>query len=199
MSHTGLIPPLTHMGTPTFNELKLVKDRMPNPPPRGGREQTLGPNRSMIETRARVVALGTGKVWVEASSQQGCAACHAQSSCGVSGLGKFFSRSKPPVPLACDLTVRPGEELVLNMTDADLLRAGLLAYLLPAVLSVLGAIAATLSGMGDGAAVAAMAVGFASGLTIARHFARAPRIQVSRSPFHAAPIPIIPFKETPHD
>jgi sigma-E factor negative regulatory protein RseC len=153
----------------------------------------------MIETRARVVSTGTGKVWVEASSQQGCAACHSQSSCGVSGLGKFFSRNKPSVPLACDLAVQPGEELVLNMTEADLLRAGLLAYLLPTVLSVLGAVATTFLGLGDVAAVAATVAGFAAGLAIARHFARAPLIQVSRSPFHAAPYPIVPFKEIPHD
>jgi sigma-E factor negative regulatory protein RseC len=78
----------------------------------------------MIKTRARVLSVSGGKVWIEAASQQGCAACHSQSSCGVSGLGKFFSRNKPPVALACDLSVRPGEELVLDMSEADLLRAG---------------------------------------------------------------------------
>jgi sigma-E factor negative regulatory protein RseC len=159
---------------------------MPNPPPPGGstlegiKERTLGPNRSTIETRARVVSLGHGKVWVEASSQQGCAACHSQSTCGVSGLGKFFNRNKPPVALACDLAVQPGDSLVLNLAGSDLLRAGLLAYLLPALLSVAGAIAATLAGLGDAAAAVAMAAGFAAGLGIARAFSRAPRFHISR-------------------
>lgn len=146
----------------------------------------------MIETRARVVSLGTGKVWVEASSQQGCAACHAQSSCSVSGLGKFFGRNKPPVPLACDLTLEPGDKLVLGLAETDLLRAGLLAYLLPTLLSVLGAVAATLAGHGDGAAVAAMLTGFAAGLAIARAFAHTPHIRISRSPHSHQPL-----KETP--
>ena len=186
MSHLGRTPPLPPKGTPTFYELKLVKDRMPNPPPPGGREQTLsfharqGENRFTIETRARVVSLAPGKVWVEASSQQGCAACQSQSTCGASGLGKFFNRNKPPVALACDLAVQPGDSLVLNLAESDLLRAGLLAYLLPALLSVLGALAATHFELGDAAAAAAMAAGFAAGLGIARVFARAPHFHISR-------------------
>ena len=136
----------------------------------------------MIETRARVVSISGGKAWVEAASQQGCAACHSQSSCSVSGLGKFFSRDKPPVAVACDLALEPGDSLVLSVTESDLLRAGLLAYLLPTVLSVLGAIAATLSGLGDAAAVVAMLAGFAAGLLIARLSSRAPRFHLSRTP-----------------
>ncbi len=154
----------------------------------------------MIETHARVLSVSGGKVWVEAASQQGCAACHSKSSCSVSGLGKYFSRNKPPVALACDLPVRPGEELVLNMTEADLLRAGLLGYVLPTVLAVAGAVAASLFKLGDAAAVASMAAGFVAGLAIARGFSRAPRIAISRSPaLQAAYFPIIPIKETPHD
>jgi len=148
----------------------------------------------MIETRARVVSVGNGKAWVEASSQQGCAACQSQSSCSVSGLGKFFGRNKPPVAVACDLAIQPGDSLVLSLAESDLLRAGILAYLLPTVLSVLGAITTSLFGLGDAAAVAAMLAGFAAGLTIARAFSRTPRIQISRTPLSDQPI-----QGEPHD
>jgi sigma-E factor negative regulatory protein RseC len=151
-----------------------------------------GTRRFTIETRARVVSVDSGKVWVEASSQQGCAACHAQNSCGVSGLGKFLGRNKPPVALSCDLAVQPGDSLVLNLAESDLLRAGLLAYLLPALLSVAGAVAATLAGFGDAAAAAAMAAGFAGGLVIAKMFSRAPRFHISRHNAH-------PTQGDPHD
>jgi len=134
----------------------------------------------MIETRARVVSIAPGKVWIEASSQQGCAACQSQARCGVSGLGKFLGRNKPPVALSCDLAVQPGDSLVLNIAESVLLRAGLLAYLLPALLSVLGALAATPFDLGDAAAATATVAGFAAGLGIARVFARAPRFHISR-------------------
>jgi sigma-E factor negative regulatory protein RseC len=141
----------------------------------------------LIETSARVVFTAPGKVWVEGGSQQGCAACQSQSTCGVSGLGKFFNRNKPPVALACDLAVQPGDSLVLNLAESDLLRAGLLAYLLPALLSVAGAIAATLAGLGDAAAALAMLAAFAAGLVVARVFARAPRFHISRPTIHPTP------------
>jgi sigma-E factor negative regulatory protein RseC len=158
----------------------------------------------MIETRARVVSISNGKAWVEASSQQGCAACQSQSSCGVSGLGKYFGRNKPPVAVACELAVQPGDSLVLSLAESDLLRAGILAYLLPTVLSVLGAITTSLFGLGDAAAVAAMLAGFAAGLAIARVFAHAPHIQISRTPLSTAPNSAVPdsfqpLQGDPHD
>jgi sigma-E factor negative regulatory protein RseC len=146
----------------------------------------------LIETRTRVVSTAPGKVWVEATSQQGCAACQSQGTCGVSGLGKFLGRNRAPVALACDLAVQAGDGLVLNLAESDLLRAGLLAYLLPTLLSVAGAVAATLAGLGDAAAAAAMAAGFAGGLVIARMFSRAPRFHISHASDH-------PLKETQHD
>jgi len=148
----------------------------------------------LIKTRARVVSISNGQAWVEASSQQGCAACHVQSSCGVSGLGKFFGRNKPPVAVACDLAVQPGDSLVLSLAESDLLRAGLLAYVLPTVLSVLGAITSSLFGLGDAAAVAAMLAGFATGMAIARVFTRAPRIHISRPTLTDQPL-----QGDPHD
>jgi sigma-E factor negative regulatory protein RseC len=135
----------------------------------------------MIETRTRVISIASGKVWVEASTEQGCSACHSQSTCGLSGLGKYLNRGRAPVPVSCELPVQPGDNLVLNMAESDLLRAGLLAYLLPTVLSVLGAIVATLLGLGDGAAAGSMLAGFAAGLTIARLLSRAPRFHISRT------------------
>ncbi len=138
----------------------------------------------MIANRTRVISIASGKsgkVWVEASTEQGCAACHAQSSCGLSGLGKYLNRGRAPVLLSCDLAVQPGDGLMLNLAESDLLRAGVLAYLLPTVLSLLSAVAATLSGFGDAAAAASMLAGFAAGLAIPRLASRAPRFDISRS------------------
>ena len=148
----------------------------------------------MIETRTRVISIAAGKVWVEASTEQGCAACHSQSTCGLSGLGKFLSRGRAPVSVSCDLPLEPGDALVLNVAEADLLRAGLLAYLLPTVLSVLGAIVATVFGLGDAMAAASMLAGFAAGLAVARAFSRAPRFQFSRTALSDQPL-----QGDPHD
>lgn len=135
----------------------------------------------MIETRVRVVASAGGVSFVEAAEANGCGACGHQDGCGISGLGRFLSRRRPPVALACG-AVRPGQELTVAVDEADLLRVGLWAYLLPAALAVAGAVAG--AGLGDAAAVAAAALGLAGGLAIARLFAGTPRISITPGVLH---------------
>lgn len=122
----------------------------------------------MIETSARVISNSKGIVLVEPSMQSGCGGCKSRSSCGVSGLAKYFSSNRAAIEVRCDANVRVGDELQLRMSESDLLKAGLLAYLLPSVLALTGAgIAATL-GFGDAGAVLGALIGFAVGILAAR-------------------------------
>ncbi len=122
----------------------------------------------MIETTARVVSADNGTVMVEASAQSGCGGCGSRSVCGVSGLGKYFSGNRKAIEVKCDSNVRAGDELQLSMDEGDMLKAGLLAYLLPSVLALVGAVVATAYGMGDVGAVLGAATGVAVGLLIGR-------------------------------
>jgi positive regulator of sigma E activity len=54
------------------------------------------------------------------------------------------------------------------MSEGDLLKAGLLVYLLPAVLALVGAGVASSMGFGDAGAVLGMLIGFAAGFLFAR-------------------------------
>lgn len=129
----------------------------------------------MIETRVHIVAMDYGIAWVEPSEQSGCGGCQAKSSCGVSGLGKYFSRRQQPMPVMCKSSAKAGDELLVAVDETELLKAGLLVYLLPIVLAVLGA--SLMSGLGDAAAAAGMALGIVAGLLVARFAGRAPRMQ----------------------
>lgn len=130
----------------------------------------------MIETRVRVLSAEPGKAWVEATEHNGCGACASKDSCGISGLGKFFSRRRAPIPVACG-SAQAGQELTVGIAEAGLLKAAVWAYILPALLAVLGA--ALMSPKGDAAAVLGMLGGLAGGLVIARLFARRPDIFVT--------------------
>ncbi|MBI5936584.1 MAG: SoxR reducing system RseC family protein [Betaproteobacteria bacterium] len=129
----------------------------------------------MIETRVRIVAMDYGIAWVEPSEQSGCGACQAKSACGVSGLGKYFSRRQQTVPVMCKTAAKVGDELLVAVDEAELIKAGVLVYLLPMILAVLGA--SLMAGLGDAAAVAGMALGIVVGLVIARRVGRTPRMQ----------------------
>lgn len=131
----------------------------------------------MIETRVRVVSTGAGLAWVEATEVGGCSTCQSKASCGVSGLGRFFSNRRRPVAVACSADARPGQELTLAVEEGDLLRAGLLAYLLPALLAVLGASLGDHFWRGDAAGVLGALVGVVLGLVIARLSSRTPGLR----------------------
>jgi len=135
----------------------------------------------MIETRVRVVSVADGMAWVAASEQSGCSACQSQSSCGISGLGKFLSRRRPDLPLQ-QTGAQLGDELLVCVDESELLRAGLFAYLLPALLAVICAAVADASGADDLAAAVSALIGFIAGLAAARFLAPTPHIQ-------ARPIP----------
>lgn len=131
----------------------------------------------MIETRVRVISANPGARFVEMTEHNGCGACGVKDSCGISGLGKFFSRNRQPVELkGCD--GQAGDELLVSIEERDLLMAGLWAYILPAVLAIAAAATVSAYGQGDAMSVLAALGGMAAGLLTARLFARAPRMQV---------------------
>ncbi len=130
----------------------------------------------MISTSARVISVTNGSAQIEPDQQSACNSCQSRSACGVSGLGKYFSANRKTIDVACDANVRAGDELQLSMSEGDLIRAGLLAYLLPVVLALTGSGIAALFGSGDAGAALGALMGFAAGLLILRLSNWVPRL-----------------------
>ena len=130
----------------------------------------------MIETTARVVSTHNGTARIDPTTTSGCGACKSKNSCGVSGLGKYFSNNRQAIEMPCDEDIREGDELSVSMSEGDLLKAGLLVYLLPAVLALVGAGVATSTGFGDAGAVLGMMVGVVAGILLARISGWAPNV-----------------------
>ncbi len=134
----------------------------------------------MIETSARVVSSDKGTILIQPNNQSGCGGCGSRSVCGVSGLGKYFSGNRKVIAVRCDAEVRPGDELQLTMREEDMLKASLLAYLLPSVLAMAGAGIASAYGGSDVLAVLGAAAGVMVGLLIGRITGWVPRMQAKR-------------------
>lgn len=81
---------------------------------------------------------------------------------------------------------KPGDELLLCVEEAELLRASLFAYLVPALLAVIAAALADASGASDLLAAVAALIGFILGLAAARLLAVMPTIE-SRNIFSPTP------------
>ena len=130
----------------------------------------------MISTPVRVISVANGTAQVESTAQTGCGACQSRESCGVSGLGKYFSGTRKAIEVQCGVNVQAGDELQLSLSENDLLKAGLLAYLLPSVLALMGAGIASALGLGDVGAALGAANGMAAGFLLGRWTGWAPRM-----------------------
>ena len=135
----------------------------------------------MIETSARVVSAESGVVRIEPATESGCGGCKSRSSCGVSGLGKYFSSTRSAIEIRCDVPVVIGDELQLSMSEGDLFKAGLLAYLLPSVLALVGAGIVTTLGGGDVGAVLGAVAGFCIAFLLARWTGWAPTLSAHKT------------------
>lgn len=143
----------------------------------------------MIATSARVITIANGTAQVEPTAQSGCGGCKTSSSCAVSSLGKYFSNNRKAISVSCDASIRAGDELHMTMSETDFLKAGVLAYLLPSLFTIVGAgLAATLEYKDAGAVVGA-ALGFASGLLLVRLINWKPRMTVSQVMFNEGDTP----------
>jgi sigma-E factor negative regulatory protein RseC len=120
----------------------------------------------MISAPVRVISSADGIAQVMPTEKSGCGVCASSSSCGVSGLGKYFSHNRKTIAVQCNANVMAGDELQLSMDEGDLLKAGLLAYLLPSLLTLVGAAAAAAFGLGDIGAVLGAANGMAVGFLL---------------------------------
>jgi sigma-E factor negative regulatory protein RseC len=96
----------------------------------------------------------------------------------VSGLGKYFSNNRKAIAVSCDANVRAGDELQLSMSEGDMLKAGLLAYLLPSVLALVGASLAAAIGLGDAGAVLGAGIGIGMGFLLGRLSGWVPHLSV---------------------
>jgi sigma-E factor negative regulatory protein RseC len=128
----------------------------------------------MLETPAVVVKTEARAALVEADFGGGCGSglC-AKGGCGTAVLAQLFSRT-PRSPMRADnpIEARPGERVIVGVEEGMLLRATLIAYLLPLILFVGGALVPHGFQAGDGAAALGALLGLILGWGAARVLSR---------------------------
>lgn len=115
--------------------------------------------RSVSGGRA-VIAVRTG----------GCSGCGHRAGCGLGGLAGQGGGAD--ITVAVDGSVHPGAQVILSLQPGPMVKAALLAYLLPAFTLVLGAAAGTGWGSSDGAVALGALIGLATGFLATRFATR---------------------------
>ncbi|MEW8013646.1 MAG: SoxR reducing system RseC family protein [Candidatus Sedimenticola endophacoides] len=84
----------------------------------------------MLEESGTVIEANEDRVVVETLSRSACSQC-SSGSCGTSAIAKLFDFKANRVSLPNTLGASKGQQVVIGIPDALLVRASLLAYLLP--------------------------------------------------------------------
>lgn len=158
----------------------------------------------MIEQTGRVLAVRApadarpARLQVELPRRGACGGCAQSAGCGTAALAGLFGQRPPQVELALETAVtdalapaaspvaarswHPGERIRLGIEPRALLAAAVLAYLLPLVLMLLGALLGEAWGShlpegpdwrSQGASVLLASLGLAAGLGVGRWLIRA--------------------------
>lgn len=119
----------------------------------------------MLEEQALVVEVMPGAVLVETCRQSACQSCSAKSSCGHSLLAKLSSGKRQQLTVATEMTLHPGDQVVLGLGEGAFLRGSALLYLVPLLVMLLAALVGEVIGGQDSAlsfilAAAGLSAGF---------------------------------------
>lgn len=116
-----------------------------------------------MESHGRIIALHEGRASVELPVAAACGGCGAKSTCG-SGQVRLIDIPAPD-------HARLGDAITLTMATGNLNKGALVAYLLPAITTLTGAV--VLASGGDNLAVIGAALGLATGMAAVRLINRA--------------------------
>lgn len=125
----------------------------------------------MITETGRVIAASGDCVWVQTIRQSACNSCSARQGCGQRVLAGATGGRANQVLVQNHLGAEVGDEVTLAIAESALLGASVLAYAIPLLLFVLGAIAGALimPGMDAGAFVGSL-LGLGAGFVVSRRF-----------------------------
>lgn len=126
----------------------------------------------MEQATGHVIALETGstslRAEVEVSAAVACARCASGRGCGAGLLGASEKNRRVHALIAAGVDVHEGDEVRIELSSLQLLRASWLVYGLPLVAAVIATGVAYLVGLDDFYAVVVAVVGMAAGLVVAR-------------------------------
>src|SRR4030042_5073279 len=112
----------------------------------------------MLEQTAEVIKTAADGIWVQAVEPSGCGTCGGQG-CASRRIAEMFQRKPRHFLVDCDLSLAPGDRIVVGIARGSVLRSALWAYGLPLALMLAGAFLAQAVVPGGGPALVGMLLG----------------------------------------
>jgi sigma-E factor negative regulatory protein RseC len=123
----------------------------------------------VIEETGNVIAKSGNDIWVQVIRKSTCAGCSARHGCGQGALARLSDGRANQVLVRNEGGARTGDQVVIGIDEALLLRASLLVYGLPLTALLLGALAGNaLWPTSDAPAIVGAVAGLLSGFAVVR-------------------------------
>lgn len=130
---------------------------------------------AMIEESGQVVAVDGDFIWVQTQPRSSCSSCHVGSDCGTSVLARWFGQRTNRIRVPNTLGLQKGQGAVIGIHESALLKASLIAYLMPMLAMVVTAMVAAQGGASDGVVALSSLVGLVIGLLFLQRLGRSPQ------------------------
>ena len=121
----------------------------------------------MLEQTAEVIKTAADGIWVQAVEPSGCGTCGGQG-CSTRRIAELFQRKPRHFLVDCDLSLSPGDRVVVGIARGSVLNSALRVYGLPLALMLAGALLSQAVQPGDGSALAGLLLGGLVGWLAAR-------------------------------
>jgi sigma-E factor negative regulatory protein RseC len=129
----------------------------------------------MIEERARVVELMSGRVIIEAARTSACAQCQAASSCGQKSLSEWAASKMTHIEVdnPDNLPVHIGDDVIVGIDEGGFVKASALIYMLPLLMMITIGVAAHLNALAEPVVILSSFLGLGVGFLMVRFFGKA--------------------------
>lgn len=121
----------------------------------------------MLEQTAEVIKTAADGIWVRAVEPSGCGTCGGKG-CSSRRIAELFQRKPRLFRVDCDLSLSPGDRVVVGIAQGSVLKSAWRVYGLPLALMLAGALLAQAIRPGDGAALVGLLLGGMVGWLAAR-------------------------------
>jgi len=123
----------------------------------------------MITEQAVVTRCERGQVEVRLLRASACGHCELNQGCGTGAIGRLLGNRSRPLVIETRQDFKPGDELLLGLSEAALVKASLTVYGLPLLVMVFAGLLAALLGLAEAWVVLVSIAGFFAGFKFASY------------------------------
>lgn len=135
----------------------------------------------MLEQTGTVRSLENEYAWIETQSRSACSAC-GTDSCSTSVIAKLFGIKRNHLRVPNTLNLQVGQQVVIGIEDSVVVKASLLAYLLPPVSMILTLALVTAVSNDALSQILAAVIGLALGLNFTGYITGSPKVAQQHMP-----------------